>query len=187
MGYMPPTTRGHDFGQVTSAMQKAIRRADGRLAGYWAVELYESGYALYVWKRLLTISAEDCWGILTKEIWALFESWRLVNEGRPAAEKPRGRIFVAKAILLLVECQKSRDADHLTNLVYDAKEPSDEELLKWLEDARQGDPKIPEYALDCHTMEGKRRGKTKKDFFREEFEALRPREPGLFDKLPEKK
>jgi hypothetical protein len=35
--------------------------------------------------------------------------------------------------------------------------------------------------LDCHTSAGKRAGKTKKDFFRDEYQALKPREPGLFD------
>lgn len=35
------------------------RRADTRLAGYWALELWHSGFGNYVWKRLLTVSAED--------------------------------------------------------------------------------------------------------------------------------
>ena len=33
------TKRGYDLGEVASAMQKAIRRADTKLAGYWALEL----------------------------------------------------------------------------------------------------------------------------------------------------
>ena len=33
------TARGYNFGEVSSAMQKAIRRADVKLAGYWALEL----------------------------------------------------------------------------------------------------------------------------------------------------
>jgi hypothetical protein len=40
---------------------------------------------------------------------------------------------------------------------------------------------VPDYALDCHTYEGKRAGKTKRDFFRDEYGALKPRQPGLFD------
>lgn len=36
-------------------MQKAIRRGDARLGGYWAVELHESGFGDYVWRRLMTI------------------------------------------------------------------------------------------------------------------------------------
>ena len=56
------TIRGYAFGEVASALQKAIRRADARLAGYWTIELFESGYREYLWRRLLTISAEDCLG-----------------------------------------------------------------------------------------------------------------------------
>ncbi len=33
------TKRGYDFGEVSSAMQNAIRRADTRLAGYWALDI----------------------------------------------------------------------------------------------------------------------------------------------------
>ena len=62
------TVRGYGFGEVSSAMQKAIRRADVQLAGYWALELWSSGFGNYVWKRLLTISAEDCFGLITQEI-----------------------------------------------------------------------------------------------------------------------
>ena len=43
----------------------------------------------------------------------------------------------------------------------------------------------PDYAFDCHTLKGKRAGKTKADFFREEQRALKPFQPGLFDELPE--
>ena len=76
------TIRGYDFYEVTSAMQKAIRRSDLKLAGYFALELFESGFWLYLWKRLLTISAEDCYGILTQEIYALFQGFLWVNEGK---------------------------------------------------------------------------------------------------------
>ena len=65
------TIRGYDFGEVSSAMQKAIRRGETPYAGYWALELWASGFGHYVWKRLLTVSAEDCWGIITKEVKAL--------------------------------------------------------------------------------------------------------------------
>ena len=77
-------------------MQKAIRRADAKLAGYWAMELWESGFGLYCWKRLLTVNAEDCWGILTAEVKALHDVYLVVNEGLPAKQH-RGRIFISKA------------------------------------------------------------------------------------------
>lgn len=37
------TVRGYDFFEVSSAMQKAIRRADAAVAGYFALELWTSG------------------------------------------------------------------------------------------------------------------------------------------------
>src|SRR5580704_18217640 len=73
------TIRGYNFGGVSPAMQKAVRRADVKLAGYWALELWASGFGRYVWKRLLTISAEDCWGILTQEVKALHDGYLVVN------------------------------------------------------------------------------------------------------------
>ena len=42
---------------------------------------------------------------------------------------------------------------------------------------------IPDYAYDCHTSTGKKRGKTKADFFKAEQAALEPFQPGLFDHL----
>ncbi|MCX6876396.1 MAG: hypothetical protein NTW21_21685 [Verrucomicrobia bacterium] len=67
MSYHLHTIRGYSFPAVSSAMQQAIRRGDAKLAGYWALELWASGFGQYVWRRLLTVSAEDCWGILTQE------------------------------------------------------------------------------------------------------------------------
>jgi replication-associated recombination protein RarA len=179
MGYRMTTRRGYDFGEVSSALQKAIRRNDARVAGYFAVELFESGYGLYCWKRLLTISAEDCAGIITQEIKALCDAYLLINKGE---EKEKGRIFIAKATIILCTVPKSRDADHLTNLVYDRKSRiSDGAILKLLEVARAEKEPIPDYAFDCHTWQGKRNGKTKQDFIHDEFNALNPRQPGLFD------
>jgi hypothetical protein len=43
----------------------------------------------------------------------------------------------------------------------------------------------PDYAFGCHTLRGKRAGKTKADIFGEEQGALRPWQPGLFEELPE--
>lgn len=176
------TKRGYQFSEVSSAMQKAIRRGDAKLAGYWALELWESGFGKYCWKRLLTISAEDCWGILTLEVKALHDGYQTVNEGVPARQH-RGRIFISKAVILLCLAKKSRDADHLQNFVYDQTAGLDPDKLS--EELRQsGDyVPIPDYAFDCHTREGRRRGKTKKDFFKAEQAALQPFQPGLFDDL----
>ena len=41
--------------------------------------------------------------------------------------------------------------------------------------------KIPKYVYDCHTLEGKRAGKTKADFMREEEEELQYKQLSFFD------
>ena len=176
------TIRGYDFSEVSSAMQKAIRRGDTQLAGYWALELWASGFGNYVWKQLLTISAEDCWGILTKEVKALHDGYLVVN-ANISARHSRGRIFISKAVILLSQAKKSRDADHLQNLVYDQCQGVDaDQLADELRSAPEYVP-IPEYAYDCHTIRGKKSGKTKADFFVAEHAALHPFQPGLFDQL----
>ena len=171
------TVRGYTLLDVASALQKAVRRGDARLAGYWAIELFESKYREYLWRRLLTISAEDCWGVITHEIESLYRSWAVIDKHKPG----RGRIFASKAVILLCQSRKCRDADHLTNLVYDPRSIDEAQLEADLAAARETTEAIPDYAFDCHTIEGRRQGKTKADFFRDEFRALTPREPGLFD------
>jgi replication-associated recombination protein RarA len=170
------TTRGYDFYAVSSTIQKAIRRGDGRTAGYFAIELAESGYTDYLWYRLLVISAEDCWGIITQEIDALFNSYQL---GVKRGKNPR--VFIAKAVLILAEAKKCRDADHLTNFIYDDQIGGFDDIMKEYE--KELHEPIPDYAYDVHTKIGKMRGKTKPMFFEEEFNSLTPRQVGLFDNL----
>lgn len=171
------TVRGYDFFEASSAMQKAVRRADTAVAGYFALELWTSGYKDYVWKRLYTISAEDCYGLITSEIESLWQGHELVSKG---GTEDKGRIFVSKAVILLCECRKCRDADHLQNFIYDRNLI---DVERWIEDVRKSPIVIPPYTFDVHTRKGKKMGRTKEQFFRDELEALEPRIPGLFENL----
>lgn len=122
-------------------------------------------------------------GLLTAEIKALHEGYVFVNKGVPA-RTPHGRIFISKAVILLCAAKKNRDADHLQGFVCDALAGINaDQLAADLLKARK--EKIPDYAFDCHTLKGKRKRKTKADFFREEQRALKPFQPELFDDLPE--
>lgn len=176
------TQRGYDFYEVASALQKSIRRGDVRLAGYMALELFPL-YANYCWKRLLTISAEDCHGLITQEIKSLYDSFWIINKGKKADEL-KGRIFISKAVIILCTCGHSRDADILSNYVYDKKASlTDEEIEKLFEEVRKENVKIPEYVYDVHTIRGRMRGKTKTQFFVEEEDALANRQLSLFDNI----
>lgn len=173
MSYQIKTARGYDLFEVASALQKATRRGDVKTAGYFALELFASGYAKYCWRRLLTISAEDVETFITREIVSLHYAWEKVNTPKP--KEPKGRIFITKAVFILCKASKSRETDHFQNLVYDKKASIDESKLEeYLNEARKENLDIPEYAFDIHTKKGKRRGKTKKQFFLEEQDALHP-------------
>jgi hypothetical protein len=102
--------------------------------------------------------------------------------------RPRKRgaaSFIGKAVILLSLSKKSRDPDHLQNMVYDQSAGLDPATLA--DDLRESGEyvAIPDYAYDCHTRGGKKRGKTKADFFKAEQAALEPFQPGLFDHLIE--
>lgn len=176
------TKRGYNLFDVASALQKSIRRGLPEQAGYFALELWASGYRKYVWKRLLVISAEDCAGLITQEVIALHDAFLRVNQGLKTLDKEEGCLFVAKAALLLATAAKCRDADHCYIMVYTNRQ-TDEGILRDIlntvteEERRQ----IPEYAYDCHTSKGRGAGLTKADFLDSEFTALKPRIKGLFD------
>ena len=162
MGYDLRTQRGYDFYEVASALQKSIRRGDVKLAGYMALELFPR-YAEYCWKRLLTISAEDCHGLVTQEIKALYDSFHVVNKGK-RGEELKGRIFISKAVIIL--CKQLL---------------SDEEIERAFEEARSERMEIPDYVYDCHTRKGKAMGRTKQQFFEEEDRALSNKQLSIFD------
>lgn len=104
LAYQMTTRTGKSFWEVTSAMQNAIRKGDYEIAGYCLWELLPQ-YTPYLRKRLLVISAEDCYGVLTKEILNLTEYGDEVS--------------LTRAMALLCAAKKNRDADYFVcNLMY---------------------------------------------------------------------
>lgn len=177
--YEMRTKNGYSLYTIASALQKAIRRGETELAVFAGLELLHSNYYNYVWKRLLTVSAEDCYGIITKEVVALKYSFDFVNEKNTKSVK--GRIFLTKAILLLCESIKSRDTDHLQNIMYDNMKIDEERLLNLIAEAEaENQIEIPEYVYDIHTKEGRLNGKTKKDFLKDEQACLKPKQMTMF-------
>ncbi len=173
MAYEMITKSGHDFYVVASLLQKSLRRGDMVLAAKAANELFPQ-WTNYTWNRLLTVSAEDCADMVTQEVVALFDAWMQVNHGKRVKDK--GRVFIAKAIVLLAKSAHARDADELNILVSDRLPESE-----WREALDATEPLIgvdvtdlviPKYTYDVHTRRGRRMGKTKAQFLREESDAL---------------
>ena len=107
MAYNLETRSGHNMFTMASLLQKAIRRGDKERAGYAAMELFGSYHSM-LWNRIMTVSCEDCWGILAKEIVALRYTDDVRNRNRKGYEKDTQ--YVSEAITLLCDAKKSRDA-----------------------------------------------------------------------------
>ena len=175
MDYQMLTKNGHSFWDMSSMLQKAIRRGDYARAGYAANELFDR-YNGYLWRRLLVISAEDCYGAVTQEIIALKQA--------DEAQKEREKIFVSKAIVLLCRCLKNKDADYFScNYMQSDVKMSDPEIehanIEDCDDLPGG--YIPKWVYSWHTLKGKKMGRDCVDSIIDDQLALEPHQPSLFD------
>ena len=107
MAFKLETKSGYNMYTMASLLQKAIRRGDENGAGYAAYEMFGNFHTV-LWNRILTVSAEDCWGIVTKEIIALRYADEMANQNKKWYAKDTQ--YVAKAVNLLCKAKKSRDA-----------------------------------------------------------------------------
>lgn len=155
MGYTFNTKKGYELLEVSSAFQKSIRRGLEDEAFYWGVELYNSGYDEYAWKRMRVIVSEDI-GLanptLPAVIDALYRTY--IDLKKKATEKmhPEKQPFT-QAILTLVRSPKSRLGDWAVKYHWRVHDTIHME--------------IPEWALDSHTVKGRIKGKGIDDFYNE--------------------
>lgn len=144
------TKHGYQLDEVASALQKEIRRGKEKEALHWALEMIESGYARYCFKRLKICATEDIGFadpfsvVLVKE---LEDAWE--KEKRPKAQGGEAdRHYMTLAVVYLARCPKNREInDALGTVEY-------ERSVGIV-------PEIPEYAIDGHTAKGRELGKDK--------------------------
>lgn len=148
--------------EVASAIQKEIRRGNEEGALYWSLELLPR-YEKYLWKRLIVIANEDI-GIASMEtiefVNVQAQSWFWLREHNAQDEL---RLVLANAILALCRAPKTRLADHFQCVV----------TTLW----QSNDRKIPDYALDKHTLRGKQMGRGIEFFLDNEDEPLTRQSP----------
>lgn len=150
------TQHQYDFGEVASALQKCIRRGWTDEALFWAMELNESGYGAYCWRRLMVIASEDV-GLgdpnCVVQLAALHYASEVVRSGGSYAKKgsPWPEEHLLQAVMVLSRANKNREAN-------------DAYLAIKLRMERDQLLRIPEVALDKHTKRGRKAGKGWKDF-----------------------
>lgn len=140
--YRPKTKNGYSLSLCVSALQKCIRRGLEKEAGYFAIELIESGYINYLCQRLVIISGEDL-GDSQICIHALTLQQFVSNFKKEKKRNPDVNIIM-RLILDMCRAVKDREAD-------DFKIYTEEERRKGWK------PEITEWMEDFHTEEGKLR------------------------------
>lgn len=152
---VPQTKRGYDFNELLSALQKDIRRGNEYEAVFWAAEL-ESFNSSALWKRLRIIASEDI-GCANPLMPILIETLHrhYIEAKQKLDSGNEWRLFLVNAVVCLCRSQKSRITDDLLNTVYAEIQYEDKKLP------------IPDYALDMHTLEGKKMGRGVEHFFSE--------------------
>jgi len=149
------TAGGYVCEEVTSAMQKCIRRGMEEDALFWATELDLSGFGEYVWKRLKIIASEDIGleegSIRAVLVRSLYDNWKEQRKKDDTKHAPE-RLFLVHAVLALSRSFKSRVVDNALIVFYEG---------------RRAKREIPDFALDRHTARGRRKKRGWDHFFTE--------------------
>lgn len=168
--YEARTFSGYMLDQVVSALQKEIRRAHVYESVYWARELIRSGFWKYLWRRLFIIASEDIgladdMAILTVQ--TLYQNFLAVAQKKTLTREEADRIslIAIHATMRLARAAKNREVAD-ANLVAEGRWKDRERL------------EIPDYAIDMHTKEGRKRGysgKKGREFFRKAGGLVEPK------------
>jgi replication-associated recombination protein RarA len=162
MKYEITTVNGYDFFECSSAFQKSIRRGLEEEALFWAVELFESNFVEYIWKRIKIISSEDI-GLanpsISSEINALYEMHKESSKKKDDKNRP-WRLFLVHAIVLLCRSPKSRLVDWALISHWNCHQ----QMLR----------PIPDFAYDKHNEKGRKMGRSWQHFFEEGSKLIEP-------------
>lgn len=142
--FTPQLIGDYQFDEVTSALQKSIRRSLEYEAAYWGYLIHQSGYGMYLFRRLMVITCEDV-GNGTSDapvvISSLQQAWLLLHKQNK--ENTLDKFLLAlQAILYLCRAKKCRENDNLANLIEENYKSG-----KRLE--------VQSWAIDSHCSAGK--------------------------------
>lgn len=147
-GYELKTHGGYALDEVTSALQKCIRRGLEEEAMYWALEMADSGYGQYLWRRLMIIAAEDIGLADPHALIVTTIGWLATKETTKSFTQPPGMKteFLGMVILHLCRASKNREGDDFCWYIMGRRK-------------RGWRMPIPDYALDEHTERGRQMGR----------------------------
>lgn len=142
------TVGGYPLDEVTSALQKCIRRGLEEEAMYWALEMAHSGFGQYLWRRLMVIATEDV-GVADPQCLAVVVAgWSITKETTKSFSSPPGMKTEPLGMVVLYMCRapKCREGDDFQWYVSERRK-------------RGWRIPIPDVALDEHTDRGRKLGR----------------------------
>ncbi len=147
------TYHGLPADQVIAALQKEIRRSNVENACLLAYEMTITSPAMedYLWQRLKVISVEDI-GFGEPMAPVVIQSLFAMNAACDRSVGER-KLYAIHATRYLCLCKKDRSSDEMINWIIHAVEQG------------KAMAQIPDYALDMHTAEGKKKGRGRRHFF----------------------
>lgn len=154
------TTRNGLAGdEVISSLQKCIRRGLVEEACQFAYEMYITSPQMEekLWRRLITITVEDI-GMGDPSATILINNLNEMRKNYAYADGDRP-IFFIHAIRYLCSCKKDRSSDLLKNII--------------IKNFAMGFvPKVPDFALDKHTVKGMEMGRDSFHFLNEASKVI---------------
>lgn len=145
------TPGGYNLAEVASAFQKCVRRGLEEEALFWLTELVRGNFQNYAWRRMAIMVSEDIGTAnpqLPQQFSALYDLYQISS-----SRNNRGHnINIYHAAILLIQSEKN----HYVHWAYGTAWDEHEALVE--------DTEIPDFALDLHTIRGKKRGRNIKDF-----------------------
>jgi len=146
------TKCGESMFLISSALQKAVRRSDERLAAFCVWELVRSGYHGHAWKRLRTmvledIQSEDQVALLVHRYEQLAEEFGKTDWG--------GEVAAIQAAIALARAKSSREADWARWWFQSVAE----EHVKDNADDKYQYPTLPDEAFDKHVSHERSKGR----------------------------
>jgi replication-associated recombination protein RarA len=166
--WLATTKHGYHLDEVVSALQKTVRRGLADQAMFWAMELDQSGYTAYAFRRLMVIASEDVGladPMAAVVVAALYANACAIRDVRKGSTEARdgsawGDLFLVEAAMYLARAKKNREICHAACTIVLRMDRSD--VLP-----------MPEFAVDMHTRAGRSMGRGEA-FFDAEGGKLEP-------------
>ena len=122
MARFTPTLIGeYTWDEVASALQKSIRKGLEYESCYWGYIFHQSGYGMYLLRRLSVIACEDCGlgdPLSLILVSSTQQSWLLLHKQNKEATLDKF-LLALQTILYLCRSKKTREGDSLSNLIHE--------------------------------------------------------------------